>query len=1153
MSKPVSLQDKYEQREGRVYLTGIQALVRLPLEQRWRDVASGLNTSGLISGYRGSPLGTYDQALWRAKRELDAGQIVFRPGLNEDLAATALIGSQQVSTFGKATCDGVFGLWYGKNPGLDRSGDAIRHGNTLGVARHGGVLAVVGDDHAAKSSDTCNQCEPALMALKVPVLAPSDIQEVLDLGLFGWALSRYSGLWAGLKVLPHHMDCSASIKVGPERGRYCLPTDFSGPPGDIGMRWPDDRFEQEARMLTWRLPAVEAFIRANGVNRIVFGDAGADIGLVAAGKVYQDVLQALAYLGIGEADAARLGLKLFKPAVVWPLERQGLLQFARGLKEILVIEEKEPILETQIKDILYNQPRGARPRVFGKHGESGQPLIPIAGELEPVFIARRLAEHLLARAPNERVAAALAELNARLEHGPAETGRAPRIPYFCAGCPHSRSLRVPDGARALAGIGCHWMAVWTPQMQTEPALHMGGEGANWIGQAPFSETRHVFQNLGDGTYAHSGSLAIRAAVAAGVNITYKILYNDAVAMTGGQPVDGAPTVEQIARQLAAEGVCRIEIVSEQPERFATAPLGKIGASVHRRDQLLAVERALSAVPGVTAIIYDQTCAAEKRRRRKRGTAPVPARRMYINSAVCEGCGDCGQVSNCVAIEPLETDLGRKRTINQTMCNQDYSCSDGFCPSFVSVTSTGRVGGGKPPLPPFPPQMEAPGRAAPLHQAHGIIITGIGGTGVVTVGAIMGMAAHLDGLGVSVLDSIGLAQKNGAVVSYVKIAARQEDICSARIAVGEADVLLGCDMQVASERETTSRLRAGRTRAIVNTHLAPTAQFVFDPDLPLDPTDLAKAVSAHLSPGHAEFLDAQKLAEGLFGDAVAANLMVLGYAFQKGWIPISHASLRLAIELNGVAVSMNELAFEWGRCAAVDLDPVKRAAGVADPPAVPVSLEAFIEGRADDLTAYQNARYARRYRRLVEGAAAADRKVMGAQSDRFAWAVARAAHKVMAYKDEYEVARLLTAPSFKLEIEQAFGRGARMTYHLAPPLLAKVDKATGIPRKLSFGAWLDGPLRLLAALRHLRGTGLDPFGWTGERRAEVADRDEYEALVAELVGALDPHTYDLACDLAEGPLKIRGYGHVKQRNRRDADSHRERRLMSLRNVSEPSKS
>ncbi|PWB57438.1 MAG: indolepyruvate ferredoxin oxidoreductase [Bradyrhizobiaceae bacterium] len=1132
----VTLDDKYAAASGRVYLTGTQALVRLPISQRMRDVAAGLDTAGFISGYRGSPLGVYDQELWRARRHLDAHHVRFQPGLNEEIAATAVFGTQQSAIFGTPKYDGVFGIWYGKNPGLDRAGDPIKHANAAGTSRHGGVLLVPGDDHAAKSSDLANQCEFALMNHAIPVLAPSDIQDVLDLGLYGWALSRFSGCWVGLKIEPNLTDRSASVVVDADRVRIAIPEDFAMPPGGLNIRWPDNRFEQEARLLDFKLPAVRAFACVNPLDRVIFPRTGARLGIVAVGKAYGDVREALDELGIDEARARALGLALYKVGLAWPVEPAGARGFCEGLQEVLVVEEKRAVVEDQLRTLFYHLPEARRPRITGKTDETGAPLLSPKLEFDPLAVARVIGERLLAVSGDPELRRRLEALAAR--RLAAEPAAAVRAPYFCAGCPHNSSLKRPEGTRALAGIGCHWMALWVPEFKTEPSTQMGGEGANWIGQAPFTETEHVFQNLGDGTYYHSGSLAIRAAVAAGVNITYKLLYNDAVAMTGGQPVEGHPTVAMITRQLAAEGVARIVVASDQPEKYRAEKGLAPGVTVHHRDELVTVQRELAAVRGVSVLLYDQTCAAEKRRRRKRGAFPDPLRRMFINEAVCEGCGDCSRVSNCIAVEPLETEFGRKRQINQSSCNKDYSCNEGFCPSFVTVDNAvlrRRQASG------YPASYADLPEPAPLSldQPRNIVVTGIGGTGVVTVGALMGMAAHIEGKGCSVLDSIGLAQKNGAVVSYIRIARTPEELHTARIPAQAADALIACDVIVASGKEAMTALRPG-TRAIVNAHVAPTAAFVLDRDLDLDETGYRARIARAVGPENLERVDAHQLAERLLGDAIAANVLMLGFAWQRGVLPLGRAALEQAIELNGVAVELNRLAFAWGRMAAHDMGLVRRVAGLES--AEPVTALDPVEHRVRFLSQYQNDAYAERYRAFVAEVRAAEQRL---GSSRLTAAVARNYFKLLAYKDEYEVARLHVDPAFRARLEETFEPGFAISFNVAPPLISRRDRETGHRRKRSFGPWLLPVLRLLARGKALRGTPLDPFGWQAERRRERRLITDYESMVRSLLPRLARVNHDTAVALASLPDRIRGFGHVKDKAIDEARAEEQRLLARFR--------
>jgi len=1130
----VSLDDKYALESGRVFITGTQALVRLPMMQRHRDLAAGKNTACYVTGYRGSPLGGVDQAMWQAKRFLKKNHIHFQPGVNEDLAATAVWGTQQLDLFGDSNYDGVFSLWYAKGPGVDRSGDVLRHGNLAGTAKYGGVLLLAGDDHTCKSSTTAHQSEYAFMDAGIPVLNPSGVQEFLDLGVYGWALSRYSGCWTAFKVVAETVDSTASCYVDPHRIEIKIPEDFEMPPGGLNIRWPQSSFasaqalEQEMRLHKYKLYAALAFARANKLNRTVMDSPRRRFGIVTCGKSYLDVRQALDDLGIDDAHAAEIGLTVFKVGMTWPLERDGIRHFAEGLEEILVVEEKRALVENQLKEQLYNWNEKVRPRVIGKFDESGEWILPSADELTPARIARVIAKRIARFYTSPRIEQRLAFLEAK-ERSLANF-KAPirRIAYFCSGCPHNSSTKVPEGSRALAGIGCHYMAQWMDR-DTQSFTQMGGEGATWLGQAPFSKTPHVFQNLGDGTYYHSGSLAIRAAVAANVNITYKLLYNDAVAMTGGQPVDGPLDVPIVARQLRAEGVGKIAIVTDEPEKYPTAGAFPAEVEVFHRDRLDHVQREMRETPGVTAIVYDQTCAAEKRRRRKRGLMEDPAKRVFINELVCEGCGDCSTASNCLSVIPLETEFGRKRAIDQSTCNKDFSCVNGFCPSFVTVHGGGlRRHKPKPGEHPFPvlPEPVLP----VLTDPYGILITGVGGTGVVTIGALLGMAAHIEGRGCSILDMTGLAQKGGAVFSHVRLAQRPEDIHAVRLAAGGAKLLLGCDIIVAATFDGLSKIAQGETRAVINTNEAVTGDFTRNPDLEFPLETLKTMISDATGPGATDFVDATRLATALLGDSIATNLFMLGFAYQKGLIPISAAAIEQAIELNGVAAEPNKRAFLFGRRAAHDQAAVERLAVEMSPESQPEpiarTLPEIVAKRSEFLTSYQDAAYAKRYRDFVE-------RVQRAEAERtpglsgLAEGVARYYFKLLAYKDEYEVARLYTDGSFKDALARHFEGDYKLEFHLAPPLLDPRDPDNGKPIKKTYGPWMMTAFRLLARLKFLRGTALDPFGRTADRRTERRLITEYEALIEEILGKLDHEHHRTAVALATLPEQIRGYGHVKQ--------------------------
>jgi indolepyruvate ferredoxin oxidoreductase len=1132
----VSLDDKYTNLDGRIYLSGIQALVRLPMMQRLRDQAAGLNTAGFVSGYRGSPLGTLDEALWKAQTHLDKHHVKFVPGVNEDLAATAVWGTQTVGLIGPARYDGVFAMWYAKGPGVDRCGDVFKHMNHAGTAQHGGVLLVAGDDHGAYSSTLPHQSDHLFSACMIPMLYPCNVQEYLDLGLHAWAMSRYSGCAVGFKALADTVESTASVDADPFRLKIVYPDNFTMPDGGLNTRLSTDTLgvqarKQEALMQDYKIYAAIAYARANKLNRVMIDSPSAKLGIIASGKSYMDVLEALEELGIDEQRAAEIGLRLYKVAMPWPLEPEGIREFAQGLDEILVVEEKRQIVEYQLKEQLYNWREDVRPRVIGKFDEKGEWVAPRGDwlltskvDFSVAQIARVIAARIARFHTSDLIKARLAFLEAKEQVLSKAVSTPPRPAYYCSGCPHNTSTKVPEGSLALAGIGCHVMATAIYPEFNKLTTHMGGEGAPWIGQAAFSQLPHVFQNLGDGTYFHSGYLAIRAALAAKVNMTYKILYNDAVAMTGGQPVDGTISVHQIAQQMAAEGVKRIALVTEDLSRYTDRSALPEYLTLHDRKDMDTVQRELREVSGVSVLIYDQVCAAEKRRRRKKGELPKPTQRLFINEAVCEGCGDCGEQSNCTSLMPLETEFGRKRVIDQSSCNMDYSCVKGFCPSFVTVT------GGTPRKTKLDQHAEPQFAALPEPAAarcdtpYNILINGIGGTGVITIGALLGMAGHLEGKGVSVLDMTGMSQKNGSVTSHVRIAASPEAIRAQRIATGEADLVLGCDMLTAGAHDAISKMRAGRTHAIINTHQQPTGHLARQPDWQY-PADEVQALIDNSVEGHADYIDATRLATALMGDSIATNLFMLGYAYQRGLLPVSEASLMQAIELNGVAVAANQKAFLWGRRAATDLKAVERIALPSQPVLLkmPDTLNAVIRRRVEYLTAYQHADYAREYESFVDQV----RQVEAAlgQGERLTRAVATALFKLMAYKDEYEVARLYTDRAFMQKLKQQLDGKLRLGFHFAPPLFSSKD-AQGHPQKKNYGSWMWPALHLLARMKGLRGTRWDVFGWTEERRMERNLILEYRDMIASLLPTLDTRRLPVAVELASLPEKIRGFGHVK---------------------------
>ncbi|SOD90993.1 indolepyruvate ferredoxin oxidoreductase family protein [Caenispirillum bisanense] len=1138
----VTLDDKYTLASGRIYITGIQALARLPMMQRERDLAAGLNTAGFISGYRGSPIGGLDKELWKAREHLKRHHIHFQPGVNEDLAATAVWGSQQTNLFPGAKYDGVFGMWYGKGPGVDRSGDVLRHANMAGVAKNGGVLLLAGDDHAAKSSTVAYQTEYAFMDFMMPVLAPANVQEIVDYGVLGWAMSRYSGCWVAFKALGEILDSSASIAVDPHRIDVKIPTDFEMPAGGLHIRWPDAVLEQEHRLMKHKLYAALAFARANGLNRVVMDSPTPRLGIVTTGKSYLDVRQALHDLGIDERMAAEIGIRVYKVGMPWPLEREGVREFAQGLEEILVIEEKRALIENQLKEQLYNWREDVRPRVVGKFDENRNWILPSTGELTPARVARVIAERLAQFYTSPAIKQRLEWLEAKERSLETPVSPVKRVPYFCAGCPHNTSTKVPEGSRAVAGIGCHYMVTWMDR-STSTFTHMGGEGVPWIGQMPFTEEKHIFANLGDGTYFHSGILAIRASVAAKANITYKILYNDAVAMTGGQPVDGILTPWQITRQLEAEGVQKIIVVADDPDKYAIGTAWAGGVTIRHRDDLDAVQKELRGVEGVTVLLYDQTCAAEKRRRRKRGKMIDPDKRVFVNELVCEGCGDCGVQSNCVAVQPVETEYGRKRMIDQSSCNKDFSCVKGFCPSFVTIegakvrkktpdgagksAAEGDDGFGPLPMPTLPAHDEP----------YGIVVTGIGGTGVVTIGALLGMAGHLEGKGVSVLDQIGLAQKNGAVVTHVQIAESPSGLYASRIAAGNAKVVIGCDMLTAGTFDVLGKTRADFTTAVVNDHETMTAEFTSKPDIAFPRHEVRHALADAVGADAAHFVDATRVATALMGDSIATNLFMVGYAWQRGLIPLTLESIEKAIELNGVAIKANKAALLWGRRYAVAPGRVETLIDEGDKAPAATELahrrlsqtfDEVVARRVEFLTGYQNAAYAGRFRALVDRAVQAEKSRAPGRGG-FAEAVARSAFKLMAYKDEYEVARLYTDGRFQTALKEQFeGENLKLTFHMAPPLIAKRGE-DGHLKKTTFGPWMMGAFRTLAKLKGLRGSALDVFGYSSERKLQRRLIAEYEAVVAELCQGLTHDTHGLAVEIAGLPQKMRGFGHVLERN------------------------
>jgi indolepyruvate ferredoxin oxidoreductase len=1117
----ISLEDRFDLEKSPVLLNGTQALVRLVLMQKWRDAQAGLNTAGLVTGYRGSPLGAVDLQMAKAEKLLSASDIVFQPGQNEDLAATALWGSQQAELRGEGKYDGVFGLWYGKGPGVDRTGDVMRHVNMAGTSRHGGVLMAMGDDHTGESSTVCHQSDWALVDVHMPVLSPAGVQEILDYGAYGIALSRFAGVWVGLKVMKDTVEATSVVDGRPDRMGFVTP-DFDMPEGGLNIRLGDHWIPQEERLLAHKRFAAEEFSHANGMDKRILGKPGAKIGFVAAGKNWLDLVHAMQLLGIGEEEAERLGVTTYKVGQTWPLDMKGFHDWAEGLDLIVVVEEKRKLIEVQVKEAIFDDRQGRR--VYG-YKKGDEVLFPTHFALDPNDIAVKLGNILIEEGRStDRIQAGIDRTVAAMRADNASE-LITRLPWFCSGCPHNISTRVPDGARAGAGIGCHVMALWMDRA-TEGYTHMGGEGVNWVGEAPFSNRKHFFQNLGEGTYNHSGIMAIRAALANNTNITYKILFNDAVAMTGGQQNEGDLSPERIAHEIKAMGVEHIALVYDPKEEIDFSAFPK-GLKRHTRDQLMVVQDQFQKTEGVSVIIYVQTCAAEKRRRRKRGLFPDPDKRVFINPDICEGCGDCGVQSNCVSIVPLETELGRKRAIDQSSCNKDFSCVNGFCPSFVTVSggkirkeASASVDIGHLPAPELPE----------INGTHNIVITGVGGTGVVTIGAVLAQAAQLDGKGAGMIEMAGLAQKGGAVHIHLRLAETPEDISAIRVAVGEADAVIGGDLVVSAGAKTLGLMTTGRTRAVVNAHEIITGDFTHDTEFRIPVKDLEISLKARLGDGVALF-DASELARALMGDSIFSNMMILGASWQMGLVPLSEAGILRAIELNGAAPARNKEAFGLGRWAVLNPEEAGRIGG-ADVIALPKTPEERIAYRASHLVAYKSARLAKKYRRLVDSV----------DDPGLREAVALGYHKLLAYKDEYEVARLHLETEAKAR--ELFEGDLRLTYHLAPPLLPGRD-AAGRPKKRAFGPWIGGVYRVLARMRWLRGTPLDVFGYSAERRMERRLIKEYERDMAEVLRDVTPETLSLAVELAGLPRQIRGFGPVKVANAVAAAARRTELLAAFR--------
>ncbi len=1138
--KNITLNDKYEIRKGKIFVTGTQALVKLPMIQKEIDSINNIKTSCFISGYRGSPLGAYDRELWKAKPYLKSNNIEFSPGLNEDLAATAVWGSQQPGLISESIVDGVFSIWYGKGPGVDRSGDAFKHGNSAGSSKNGGVLVLLGDDHTAKSSTLAHQSEFAMIDAQIPVLNPSNIQELIDYGLLAWKMSRYSGLWVSMKCITATVDSSASINISPYLTNGSKIN--SSYKKNVHIRWPDDILAQEERITKIKIPAVLEFAKAHNLNKPIWNQGKKKLGIIATGKAYNDLRQCFVDLEINEEVAKSLGIHLFKVGMSWPLEPSSLINFCSGMNEILVIEEKRSLVESQTRDILYNTQY--RPlRIIGKKDENNLDLITEDNEIKvddlSIVISNRITKNCILPKSESKINIIKNYTKDKVKID----GIDERIPYFCSGCPHNTSTKIPSGSKAMAGIGCHFMAAW---MNRDTALytHMGAEGTNWIGMSSFVKTKHIFQNIGDGTYNHSGLLAIRASVAAKVNITYKILYNDAVALTGGQPIDGMPTPASISHQLYGEGVKKIVVVSDDITKYSVQDNFSIGTTFYHRSKLNSVQKDLIERTGVTVIIYDQTCATEKRRRRKRGIINEPNKRLFINDLVCEGCGDCSKASNCVSIEPYETKFGRKRKINQSTCNKDYSCADGFCPSFVSIINgkikkqdKNTVYLSKKDLELIPNPIKSN-----LKEPYNILVAGIGGTGVVTIGALIGIAAHIENKGISILDKVGLAQKGGAVVSHIRIAKDPSDIFAVNISKRSVNFLLGCDMVTASSSAVRELMNPSKTISIINDHETPIAESVLNRDYSFNAKRTREIINEYSL--DSEFFNASEIATKMFGDSIASNLFLTGYAIQKGLIPIKPSSLLKAINLNGTFIEMNINAFNWGRVAAYDITLLNKKIGNQKlKEEVLFNLATYIEEKSKDLTKYQNDKYSRIYKNQINKIIVLDNYKGNKGLSEVA---AKNLYKLMAYKDEYEVARLYTDGRFKKYLESTFEEGYQIKFHLSPPLLSPTNLETGNKEKITLSGKFIMLFKFLKLFKFLRGSVFDPFGHTQERKTERLLIKNYILLIDEVVNSVNKNNYSIALQILSIPNMIRGYGHVKIESIREADISRKKLLQLFRN-------
>ena len=1125
----LNLKDKYTLFKGFRFLTGSQALVRLAIVQRRRDSKKKIKSAGYISGYRGSPLGTYDKQVLQAKKHLENHNVYFQPGINEELAATSLWGTQQANFYGEGKYDRVFGIWYGKGPGVDRSGDALKHANLAGTSRHGGVLALMGDDHTCESSSAMHQSEFAMIDAMIPVLNPSGVQEILDYGIYGIELSRISGCWIGIKCVHDNVSSAATVDLNEDRVSLIDIEKNLVPDDGLNIRNNDTPQKQEVRLHYHKLNAVKEFCKVNKLNKYIYNFDNAKIGIVSTGKSYLDLMQSLEKLKIDEEAAKEFGIRLLKIAMPWPLEPSIIEDFSQGLDLIIVVEEKRSLIESQIREILFN--RSSSLKIIGKKDLEGNTLFPSTGALNPGMIACKLGLTIYNKNKNHDLKLNIEKINSLIsETRSLDTIK--RAPYFCSGCPHNTSTQIPSGSRAMTGVSCAYL-VQNMKRDNQGFTQMGSEGATWVGESLFSNRDHVFQNLGDGTYIHSGILSIRHAVAAKTKITFKILYNEAVALTGGQALDGLPTVAQISRQLDAENVSKIAIITDEPKKYTNKDIFGKNTTIHHREDLIKIQNELSKINSTTVIIYDQGCAAEKRRKIKRSLMPEPNKKIFINDLVCEGCGDCGVKSNCVSILPLETEFGRKRQIDQANCNKDYSCIDGFCPSFVSLEGDVKTKKNidQSLIETLDSELQEP-ILPKIKGFYGVMIAGVGGTGIVSMGALLGTAALIEGKGAGVLDMTGLAQKGGAVKSFLRIFEKPEEISTIRLSYNDTDLLLGCDLLVSNDEDILLTLKKGRSKAVISTDEVFTGEFTRNPDLEFPAEEIKENLIKWLGENNSYFIDTGKIVRKILSDDIPANMFVVGFAYQAGLIPIKSTSIEEAIRLNNVSVDFNLNAFRLGRQTFLKKDNIykliENKISEDDSEKLSSTLNDKINRRFNFLTEYKDEKYAKKYIKLVNAVKTCEEK-LSINKTTLSEAVAFNYFKLMAYKDEYEISRLYTHPRFEKKIKETFEGNFKINFHVAPPIFAKKNSSNGKPKKIKMGQWLLYLMKLIATLKFLRGTFFDPFGYSAERKIERKLIQDYEIRILNITKKLNKENYDTACKIAKIPEKIRGFGYIKKDN------------------------